>query len=1550
MSLGCTIKEIKENAFKSIQELVKTKTISMSGDGFIDFDYLKSNEYKTKEAAYNVAVSVQNKIKSFISNELDSKLSDGWTEIIQNDEQVRLQYHFPKHVSDSLNRKFQIEEGREKIEEEVHEARIQQIEDAKRAGIDESEFKDGYMYFQYQEDFDDFMDPDIQERLENSIPNDFSSYKKHKVDLLKRLEDKYETYKTLNKTNYGTHKYKADTYAFQNTITKLKDEIENIDLDNTEVMFQDVINELDYLNGILDTTDTEILGNQDVINRIDFLNQMITGQNLNGELVNYNVWNGDTYVKYDSLIIANMTKLTNKLKTKQQELIKDLLSKDIIFQAHKDNFTEEEVQSLFEKMSDINILQELFLGINSNNDSVVATLLNTTFQTNVQKTKQFARPFVESIKQLDKKLKDKDFQLENFFEKDEEGIDTGNIVHKYTKKYFKKLYDYYEINKEFNQANKEKKPLVYNKKITWLKENTNVIDFRKIKYFKDVYGDQYDNFFTTSDEDMSSYENELKQSLGKLYDYHIKDLEKKLSEYENYKMNEELKGSKWLNKNINSNSPWVFIQNYNSENAYNQVEYSSGDNTYFTYNNSKFIEYVPKKNKVNVDTNESESTGYFNDKFNDIEKDEDAFNYWESIREVYTKHINPTYSSMGNHVSSLSWAKFERSFGEEMSVSKGIKSFFKNLYEEAKKSFRQMWYERGFHKEDSGIKSNYTDATNKLINTMKKYLSLKDIKEIQEMADLEGIEYKDLEKIINGLKDTDAKASSEEFKKDLIDKIARKKVFSDYSKDLTKVTLALSDLATLHKTRQETQFIADMLLNYHKTIKDNDGKKDRNRSNKKLQSWVSTNIYNERAVSRGNNEDGLGTENSQRFWKYYSDTEKDLLKILESLKDKSADNTINFSFFNNGVSYTKKGNSYYETLEGKPAKLDKEGFEKALENYIDSEINRLGIPITPGGVGLGIMKTIIAKSLALNPISGIFNRVDGLFANTIRDRMGDYWSSGNLKHSKRFMALANINKFAGEKLSIENKQKALQMKSFQLLLDELSLFQDKKNELDRKDKESKFDSWKEKLNIFQFAVDNPEFKNQGEIVLSMLMDTYIKDNEGKEYRFFDGSGFPAYKPGTLTLADNFKNEENNGWEDFHINTENPSFNQFFVQKLKIEDTIKKTQGNYASLDSIQILDNNWGKFMMLFMRWMPEHVNQRFGTRSVDIVQGKKKIAGRYRGLLNNAGATGIFGSVALGISFGPIGALVGASAAIIPFVIQKWYSKNVYGEKDVQNHLFDIHTSIGFMKEILIQSMNLPLKMAYGKTNLDTIIKNNKLYQNPNLSQDEVKALKGMAQESAIMLTQLVTLMLLKSLLWDNDDEDEDYRRQFHNFVDNQANRSIGNMLNWSNPRTLVDENSKLAMLRYIGDVEKLITHINDYYVKDKGSASDLMYDFTKIQPFIPVPNSVNKATFKGEVPGLDKKEYKGSQWFDAYAKGEEWVSKKQLQNKRSKFKQEYEEIIRQKYEAKDIPEERLEKIIDKQVNKRMAKYDIKKRKNETATEALKRIDFEEKTDAITK
>jgi len=618
---------------------------------------------------------------------------------------------------------------------------------------------------------------------------------------------------------------------------------------------------------------------------------MITGKNLNNENVNNIILDGDSYEDYEKKVYNPIDKLVKKLLEKRGEIVRDLLDKDIIYQENKDKFTKEEIDSLFESMKDINLFKQYLLGINSNDDSIVTTLLNTTFQTNVQKTKQAARPLNKKLIELDEKLKLKKFSLEKFFERDNSGVQTGNLIHLFTKKYFKKLYEYNKANEKFKNATKDKKGFFYKGKIAWLKNNTHVIDFRKLSYFKDIYGEEYSEHFTFSDEEMTEYEKELKNTLGKLYDEHIQKIEKKLIEYENYKMNEEINNTRYKYKNIYSESPYTFVNNYYSDNANNKIYYDGGNgNVYETFNNSRYIQFIPKK-EITDEFGATHQTGYYNSDFKEVENDEDAFEYWKTITELYKKHINPAYNSMDNRISSLSWAKFERSFSEEIARSKGLKGFFKTAYAQAIKNFRKLWYERGHYTDKSGVKQNYTDNSTKQVGKIKKILSLKSLSEIEEMADSEGIPYKNLKETLTTDKTYNRK-KTEFHKKDLVDKIARKKVLDNYSHDLTKSTLALSELSTLHKARKETTFIAKMLLDFHKSIKTKPGKegKDRYNSNSKVESWINININNKRKSGKDekNSEEvlqGRGILNMRNL----NDSEKELIKLINSIKKKGVD-------------------------------------------------------------------------------------------------------------------------------------------------------------------------------------------------------------------------------------------------------------------------------------------------------------------------------------------------------------------------------------------------------------------------------------------------------------------------------------------------------------------------------------------------------------------------------------------------------------------------------------------------------------------------------------
>jgi hypothetical protein len=200
----------------------------------------------------------------------------------------------------------------------------------------------------------------------------------------------------------------------------------------------------------------------------------------------------------------------------------------------------------------------------------------------------------------------------------------------------------------------------------------------------------------------------------------------------------------------------------------------------------------------------------------------------------------------------------------------------------------------------------------------------------------------------------------------------------------------------------------------------------------------------------------------------------------------------------------------------------------------------------------------------------------------------------------------------------------------------------------------------------------------------------------------------------------------------------------------------------------------------------------------------------------------------------------------------------------------------------------------------------------NTKLTEGEKRALKGMAQETAIMLSQLLIMITLKGMLSGDDDDDskdKQTKRMIANFIDNQGNRSINSLLMWSNPQAFVNDNSKLALLRYIGDVGKLTTFINDYFYKGKGDFNTFMFDMNKVQPFIPIPNALNQAVFNHQFPGFDKKEYQVGQWFDDISKGQEWREKQRVKILKKERREELSEIYQETYE--DITDKEISKMV---------------------------------------
>lgn len=1439
-----------------------------------------------------------------------------------------------------------IKQRQREYDKMIKEAYDQELEDAKRAGFTEENFDRNVVYHSFEET--DFYQK--RDTLSADINNNYAEYYSYKTDLMAKIQHKLVSYKIANRHNKDTEKYKQTVFEYLQVIDDLKKEIEQLKSNEPEIVFSVVANEIEYLTDILNEGNIETIANQEIVDRINFLSKLTTGKDMEGNDSSELMWDGSDYNGYADNIIEPVTKLKTLYSKKIREITKQLLENSEIYQAHKDNLSEEDIEKLFENQTDIDTIQKLFYGLNTNDDTAAITILYSALQENLQRVEQVVKPLHKRLEEIDKKLKDKDFDLEKFYEKDESGVDTGNIIGRFSNKFNKKLKVFNNKLKEFIDAPFDVKSDLYKDVVGWLKDNAEVIDHTKLRHFKEIFGEEYADHFTATNEEMDAYEQELRNLLGKGYDEHIRELEHKLLEFEDYKNKKQINPNQWTDKQIAQSNPWLFVKHYNSPHAFEQAPYQSGNSTYeTTCFDIRFFSFIPKKTAYDVDADAYFDTGYYNEKFSEIENNPDAYEYWSTIKDLYTKHINPTYESMGQNISEMSWAKFERTFTEELAKSQGIKGFLKSIIDAIIKQYKELWYEKGYYEEKSGVKVNYNDASGAEVFKVKKLLNLKSISELQKQADANGIQIDSLSELTDGLIEADVKKVTNKYKEDLVDKLARYQVLNDYSKDLTKATLNLSKLATLHKARTETESIVNIVKGFHKSIKDLNGN-DRKNSNAKIESWIKKKIYNVQDAKRG---DGsfAGKEFSQ---KYYNKFEKQLLQMMKNvMNDVGGEGSIKFNF--EGKEYTKDGQvykytDYSESKDGVTFELTKEEFEKILAKHFEEESKRLGIGLTVSGLVQGAIKLTIAKTLSMNLTSGVRNLVEGKFVNMIRDASGEFWTRGNYKHAVNFLRFANITKITNGKLTPRNVAHKKQLQSFKLFLENMNLIQDKKNLLARNDKASKYDRLIDKLNPFAPSVDNPEYKIQGGMILSKLMDVIVKDVNGKEHKFFDGKQLTIYEPGTNKLKPEFRTEENMGWETFMLNDEHKGgpHNAFFSTKMEITDMINQTQGNYFDGDNIAAMDGLFGRAAMVFMRWIPSYFLQRFGERNTNIIQGKDKVVGRYNTLWKNGnkGVGSTFTGIVLGLTFGPTVGLIAGGSALFSTYIYKQIMKSTFDpDTDIKTATEDLQESLDFIKQILLQTINTPINFLGITKNLnDTVIgkKLDTVTDNETLSDEEKYAIRGVAQEVANYLTIIGVGIMLKSLLYADDDDEDDKRRQLYNYIDNQMNMLISGWTAFINPAQTWDDVTSLAVLRLVTDTGKLGKDVIKYMTWGNVEGSQIAYDVSRLNPLLPsvLPNSVNKALFKGEVPFLDNKEYEKGQWHDYLVQSAEKKAKKRLRIERAKYKTKLIKRLTKEYEARGLSPEQIEKKVEKKVRKVMRNKKYSKKKKESYEDALERIE----------
>lgn len=1298
---------------------------------------------------------------------------------------------------------------------------------------------------------------------------EYVQYKKQQLDNTK--QDINRVKQDLRSKDTSTNRAKLK--RLEEIQRNIENQLEQLGNNEVDYMFHAIDQDLDNLAEALSSSNLHEV--DDVREKIEFYEQFF-----------------DSLVKMNHPSFAKLKEKSTNLKVDYGTLIKGkvikMLENSPLVQKVIDNYKKEgkeiTIEDLLKANADISWWDENLYGIisSSTGDTILPQFLFSEFNKELRRETEGVQDLIDKLNAF---LRRTGMQSFSWVQSETDGKKDGYLIDLFSNKWFSTWKERNRLLQNFREnlfSGADSKVLTnsYKKLINWHENNTHFVDFTRLRIVKDMYGSnpEYSKYFTSSDEQMIAYEENLKKQLGPRYEDTVEMVINKLQKFDELKFDVEEDGFK--NRNIASSNIWEFLnQSKNRDNLNNEYkrlvtaitksrkgspeqkaliarqsevlrllskpagtieyEYVAPDgltkSSTVLFNKFDDLSILPKSTKM--EEGEEVDSGFYSKEFQDMLADPEKVEYWSILKEM-SDYINSTYAQ--DPFNRLSYPKVEQEYAERLlndiefirnnpTSLKGFGRLFGSMAHE----YKSWFFEKGRSQNDeSGIRSNYNDKSES---------------EIRHKATV----YQ-----VKGMSKEDAY------------KRARAEVVESYSDiDLNTSMKAALIEASLHNARLKTEPIAKGILKVFSDIKDKNGK-DRTKANERLKYWVDKIVLNHTTAYRGStNLEGKPISNEgwlnkiiqqlggnkwlekiqeRKLMKLLSDNDKKILKELKDVQKSGYGPTFKIDHL--GYKLQKvvdaDGNSQY-AANGE--EVTKEEFDKVFEQYIEDHIKSLGLDLNLAGIVDGVLKTVIFKGLGLNPISGIFNRIEGKHSSMIMDLTGEYWTTGNIDIANQFMFAANINKMSPDQLPVNIRGRRKEVKTFQEFINRLRVLQDRKNELQRNVEDSRFSM--QKLNLFQFAVEHPEFKNQGAIMLAIMMDEDIVDNNGNKFKLFDKdtmsfTPFALDEYGVLKIKPEFS-------ESFTFNSE-----QIENMVLRIEDAVSHSQGNYNQFDIMKIKKSMWGRAATVFMTWFPEHFNQRWGVRdmngdlNVNLFTGKKRQDGRFIAAYKTSKPSFFMYMLgALGISYGALGmvGLIGAGA-VGAFVYQKFLKKVTSDIGRDANHAKE---SVEFFRSILVETLNYPMRMAntsYRPGDVVEKLTGGEVYSKTNLSDEQIGSLRAMARELAIMLTWLSIKLAMGALLYDDDDDKDSPARMRYNFVQNQLSRFITTLNSWGNPHALVEDNSRIAALSYLGSLWKFLdTTILDTDMKNIPKAA---LDIT------PIPRIITKP-LQGQAPWEDKTNY---------------------------------------------------------------------------------------------
>ena len=1382
-------------------------------------------------------------------------------------------------------------------------------------------------------------DPDNEETEVFDSPINFREWKETRVTLLNKLKKV--------KNRLINTKQSTKIKEINKVISNLEKELEDFDENNATFIHSNVIRELSVLDDFLELNITDpvtaanMLETNQIRERIEALELAFAdGTSMEGDVYNFNA---GLNVQQVNELKAKIADLRKNYNAALENMIFNLIANDDLVLQQKQAFEEagkgKEFEKFLEKVKNLLDTQDItekidgdglgknFLGAGSY-DSLLAELIIITRDMNSNKEAGITNLWRKQLKDSYDKIKNHKigdtYFIDKLFQKDAFGINNQKLINYITPLFDNLRKTFNSTRNDFFKAKKDAKNEAYSDWMDMLKDNVDFIDARKLPEFIEKYKDHSDfkDFLTFSTVEAEAYKKELQESLG-MVAYEL-EVQKQIKKIENF-----------LDDEFNTvqakyqNNPLSFLRNFYSDN-YNQKEISTDMHALPTY-----LDYIPKLSEPS----------FYNQDFKNLEKENvDGFrDFYISAKNLidYTREAG---RASGVNIGWNDIISLKDSAGREakknLSYWGGVRLDLMTMLRGMFDSFVDANLENAdndssYDKSKRKMSTGYSNYGEKQIREMSEALAKRSVNELIKVGEKEGLS------IPKDFKDDTVRNRQE-----IAQSIARNRINKSSSLDLFKRISYGASIAESINTRQNTNNIINIVKDYAKT-------NQLANTTSFVNVWEANNILKPGMLDHG----ALSKYERNKitlFGKKYNDAERELKKVYEEEK-KNMNGDYDFTHNDYKYSRDSQGNHIKKKL-GEDVKIPgipitTREIEQAYEESLNSKIEALGKYPTGASMMMGFAWNMYRSYLWFSLPSGWKNRMAGYNQNNEAAASGLHgFTVDNLVSARRLLGGSNIRKtlnYTGlpKRLGLKNTQKAQQVDVLLHLVESLGLLENVMQDVDGGDGSvnaitgtGAYNKFKEIMS--DFAMNNPEFHNQMELLVAMMQNVDIEVVGGGTRKLYDPKTrtFP-FDPKTMKLLPEFDTENNRkNWEEFTTNDEGKAPQNLLIQKYT--NVKHKLHGNYRTDDKIGIQSTATGRASTAFMKWAYENLNNQYGTKKVSLATAEINIKGRKIPLLTRFPTlithillqNGVRGSViGAGVSIlglGTTGAAITIGGVILPLSVLTYMI--VKNRKNISFAQQDFKLAGQYALEVLMRSL---------KTSINTTTRVGVVSNKLGLTEDRIKRWSGVheatyknrntdlktrqlisesAQEVAnkynMAIQFAITGLVLKGLytlasgIAGDDDEEKEARlqglEQKLNYLINIKNSVSADMEKWTDPAKLKDTYDQVILLDFLMRSWDNFVKAPTQVANGDISEEEMYYKmFQSISgPVFGMPRKVLEVADPGKSMFSDKRIYDNASknfidtWLiDSNLEGEEYY-KRQVNRERARTRKKVESIIKKR------------------------------------------------------